>query len=64
MKDLGAKAAGATPGPTGGDCNRCGYAKGMANRRAGVRVPAPDGKGWGSGKCVRPGGHCSPQAVR
>lgn len=39
------------------DCTQCEYYKGMSNPAKGVKIPG------GYGKCIRPGGHCSPDKV-
>ena len=47
------------------DCFGCGWWKSLSNRAfKGVRIPRPNQSGWGSGKCIRPGGHCSPRYTR
>jgi hypothetical protein len=50
------------PGP--GNCNGCPHWRGLINKKLGVRIPTPDGQGYGSGKCIRPAGHCGPETVR
>lgn len=40
-----------------GDCTKCPWHKGMANKKKGVRIPE------GYGKCTRPEGHCNPARV-
>jgi len=48
------------------DCNVCPMWRGMANRKRGWRIPLPEGKGWGGGKCTWPPGPevCRPAKVR
>lgn len=47
-----------------GDCTRCDYWRGRMNPKTGTLIPKPDKFGWASGKCTRPGGHCSPYKVK
>lgn len=39
------------------DCTLCEMKRALRSRRKGVRIPD------GTGKCIRPGGHCDPDIV-